>query len=186
MMRKGGCYFPYAYMDGYTVLALPYAGWKYFMYLILPDKDLASAASALSNTPWEQIIAEFHNDAIVSLRLPKFEVENRYTLKENLKALGIKRAFADNGPAEFYDMFEARPDTYFWINEVYQKSRLSVTEWGTEAASVTVVDMGEATSAGPGENEPKRLDFFCDQPFFFVIGEATSGVILFEGAYTGK
>lgn len=100
--------------------------------------------------------------------------------------ISIKRAFADNGPAEFYDMFEARPDTYFWINEVYQKSRLSVTEWGTEAASVTVVDMGEATSAGPGENEPKRLDFFCDHPFFFVIGEATSGVILFEGAYTGK
>ena len=87
------------------------------------------------------------------------------------------------GTAEFNSMFE-KSGYYFWIGSVIQKARISVAEWGTEAAAVTVVMMcGE--SAGPGE-EPKRVYFYADHPFLFVIGEATSGTILFEGAYTGK
>ena len=83
-------------------------------------------------------------------------------------------------------MFQPKEQHYdYWIEKVIQKARISVSEWGTEAAAVTVVAMDGATSAGPGE-EPKRVYFYADHPFVFLIGEATSGAILFEGAYTGK
>lgn len=42
------------------------------------------------------------------------------------------------------------------------------------------------TSDFPVGEEPKRVQFYADHPFLFMIGESTSGVILFEGAYTGK
>jgi len=188
MMRHGGSYFRYAQRDGYLVVAVPYANWKYYMYIILPEEgnSLASVAASLASTPWEEITSGMSRDAEVYLKLPRFEAENRYKLKETLKALGMEKAFLDNGDAQFDRMFEAEKGTWFWIEEVIQKNRISVAEWGTEAASVTVVDMGWASSVGPGEEEPKRIYCYCDHPFLFVIGEATSGTILFEGAYMGK
>ena len=67
---------------------------------------------------------------------------------------------------------------YYWISKVIQKSRIAVSEWGTEAGSVTVVEMDGAMDAGPS---PKQVYFYADHPFVFVIGEETSGTILFEG-----
>ena len=175
----------YAEMDGYKVLALPYAGGKFFMYILLPDSnDLGGLVSKLKGVSWESILASLKNDAEVYVKLPKFEVENKFYLKKDLVALGVKRAF-QTGVAQFDKMFSPQEMDYdYWIEEVIQKSRISITEWGTEAAAVTVVEMG-ATSAGPGE-QPKRVNFYADHPFAFLIGEATSGTILFEGAYTGR
>jgi serpin B len=75
-------------------------------------------------------------------------------------------------------MFENKDGYYYWISKVIQKSRIAVSEWGTEAGSVTVVEMDGAMDAGPG---PKQVYFYADHPFVFVIGEETSGTILFEG-----
>ena len=176
-------YHRYAEMDGYKVLALPYAGSKYYMYILLPDdNNLDALVKKLPNISWKTILSSFKNDAEVYVKLPKFDIENKFELNDALKALGMQRPFVP-GTAEFNSMFE-KSGYYFWIGSVIQKARISVAEWGTEAAAVTVVMMcGE--SAGPGE-EPKRVYFYADPPFLFVIGEATSGTILFEGAYTGK
>ena len=77
-------------------------------------------------------------------------------------------------------MFKPKPGCYYWISKVIQKSRIAVSEWGTEAGSVTIVEMDWATDAGP-ESKPKQLYFYVNHPFVFVIGEKTSGTILFEG-----
>ena len=87
--------------------------------------------------------------------------------------------------AEFDRMFAPKPGYVYWIEKVIQKARISVAEWGTEAAAVTVVEMDGKNAMGPGE-EPKRINFFADHPFVYLIGEATSGTILFEGVYSGK
>ena len=121
---------------------------------------------------------------LITFKLPKFEIENKIYLKETLDALGVKKAFK-GGDAQFDRMFEPNPGWYYWIEKVIQKAKINVTEWGTEAAAVTVVEMDGATEAGPGQ-EPKRINFFADHPFVYVIGEATSGAILFEGVYSGK
>ena len=177
-------YHRYAEMDGYKVLALPYSDSKFFMYILLPDQNnLQGLIDKLQTTSWNSILSSLKRDAEVYVKLPKFDIENKFNLNQALQALGVKRAFME-GNAQFDRMFD-KPGYYFWIGSVIQKARISVAEWGTEAAAVTVVEMVGATDAGPGE-EPKRVNFYADHPFVFAIGEATSGTILFEGTYTGK
>ena len=184
-MMRNMQYHRYAEMDGFRVLALPYANSKYFMYILLPDENnLEGLLDKLQTVSWSDIQSSFKRDAEVSLKLPKFDIENKFNLKEALQALGVKKAFT-SGVAEFNGMFEPKPGYYYWIEKVIQKARISVAEWGTEAAAVTVVEMVGESSAGPGE-EPKRIDFFADHPFVYLIGESTSGTILFEGVYSGK
>lgn len=185
-MMRNMQYHRYAEMDGFKVLALPYANYKYYMYILLPDQnDLDGLLNKLQTVSWSDIQSQFKQDAEVYVRLPRFDIENKYTLNGALMALGVKRAF-QAGPAQFDHMFAAKEEHYdYWINSVIQKARISVAEWGTEAAAVTIVAMDGATEAFPGE-EPKRVYFYADHPFVFAIGESTSGTILFEGVYSGK
>jgi serpin B len=180
-------YFQYALMDGFRVLALPYAGGKFFMYILLPDKnDVNGLLGKLQGVSWSEITGSFCRDALVYVKLPKFDIENTFNLNDALKAMGVKRAFGTS--ATFDQMFapKGHESESFYIGKVLQKAKISLAEWGTEAAAVTAVIL-EATSAGPGETpQPKKIYFYADHPFVFVIGESTSGTILFEGVYSGK
>lgn len=183
-MRKTS-YLRYAEMDGYRVLALPYAGGKFFMYILLPDgNDLDGLVKKLPQISWSSILGAFHQDAEVELKLPRFDIENKVYLTDPLQEMGVKKAFKP-GVAEFDHLFQPIDNSYFWIEKVIQKARISVAEWGTEAAAVTVVEVDGKNAVGPGE-EPKKVIFHADHPFLFVLGEATSGTILFEGAFTGR
>lgn len=177
-MMRNTRYHKYAEMDGYKVLVLPYANSKFNMYVLLPDEnDIEGMIEKLQTTSWSDIRANLKQDAEVYVKLPKFNIENKYNLNEALEALGVRKAF-EEGPAEFDRMFENNDGYYYWISKVIQKSRIAVSEWGTEAGSVTVVEMDGAMDAGPS---PKQVYFYADHPFVFVIGEETSGTILFEG-----
>lgn len=175
-MMRNTRYHEYAEMDGYKVLVLPYANGKFNMYVLLPDEnDIEEMIEKLQTTSWSDIRANLKQDAEVHVKLPKFNIENKYNLNEALEALGVRKAFGE-GSAEFDRMFE-KDGYYYWISKVIQKSRIAVSEWGTEAGSVTVVVM-DGAMAGPS---PKQVYFYADHPFVFVIGEETSGTILFEG-----
>lgn len=176
-------YFKYAEMDGYKVVAIPYAGSKYYMYILLPDaNDLDGLMKKLPGISLETICSNFKNDAEVYLKLPKFDIENKYLLNSALASLGLNKPFSPT-EAEFDRIFKDNSSSFF-ISKILQKAKISVTEWGTEAAAVTVVMM-DVASIGPGQ-EPKRINFYADHPFVFLIGESTSGAILFEGTFTGK
>ena len=186
-MMRHTRYHYYALMDGFKVLALPYANYKYYMYILLPDQnDLDGLLDKLQTVSWSEIQSSFQNDAEVYVKLPKFDIENKFNLNDALQNLGVKRAFRDDHSAQFDHMFAPKEEEYwYWINKVIQKARITVAEWGTEAAAVTVVEMVGEGAPGPGE-EPKRIHFYADHPFVFAIGESTSGTILFEGVYAGK
>ena len=148
------------------------------MYVLLPDEnDIEGLLEKLQTTAWSEILGSLKQDAEVHVKLPKFNIENKCNLNDALNALGVNKAF-EAGQAEFDLMFEPKDDYRYWISKVIQKSRIAVSEWGTEAGSVTIVEMDGATDAGPG---PKQVYFYADHPFVFVIGEETSGTILFEG-----
>jgi serpin B len=182
MMRNVSRY-KYAEMDGYKVVAIPYAGCKFYMYILLPDtNDLDGLIGKLQVTSWNDILSGLKQDADVHLKIPKFDIENRFILNDALMSLGVEKAF-DRRSDEFDEMFE-NDDYYYWIEKVIQKSRISVSEWGTEAASVTIVEMGGETAGPP--DELKEIHFYADRPFVFLIGEATSGTILFEGTFTNS
>ena len=177
-MMRNTRYHEYAEMDGYKVLVLPYANRKFNMYILLPDENnIEGLIEKLQTSSWTNILANLKQDAEVHVKLPKFNIENKHNLNDALNGLGVRKAF-EPASAEFNGMFTPKDDYYYWISKVIQKSRISVSEWGTEAGSVTVVEMDGATDAGPG---PKEVFFYADHPFVFIIGEETSGTILFEG-----
>jgi serpin B len=179
-MMRNSRHHQYAIMDGYKVLVLPYAGGKFNMYILLPDEnDIYGLVEKLQTTSWNDILANLKQGADVNVRLPKFSFENKSELSETLMNLGVEKPFQE-GEAEFDMMFEPKP-YYYWISKVIQKSRINVSEWGTEAASVTIVEMVGDLAAPPPQ---ETVNFYADHPFVFIIGEETSGTILFEGIVT--
>ena len=192
MMHTSG-YYNYADFGDFGVLELPYANGKFAMYILLPEGVIAGDQpdtvpnvyqfeNLMKDFPtldWKGIISKMKQRNVI-LSLPKFETSSGYRLNDALEQLGIKRAFTS--AAQFDRMF-ADPTVEACIDMVIQKARISVTEWGTEAAAVTVVGM-KNTSMGPDMDPP--VQFICDHPFAYLIAEKTSGTILFAGAYMGN
>lgn len=180
-MMKSVRYYQYAEMDGYKVLVLPYSQGKYNMYVLLPDEnDINGLIEKIQQTTWSEILANLKQDAEVHVQLPKFEIENKFNMAETLISLGVEKVFQKED-AELDNIFDIKlaQDPKVWIEKIIQQTKISVDERGTEAASVSIEEIG-ATSPGPGE-DPKIIYFHADHPFMFVIGEKTSGTILFEG-----
>jgi serpin B len=82
--------------------------------------------------------------------------------------MGMKLAFTDN--ADFSNI----ADENLFISRVLHNTYIEVTEEGTEAAAVTVVEIGYTSV-------PMIPVFQVNKPFLFVIRENSTGVILFIG-----
>ncbi len=176
----------YGKIGNNAIVELPYAHGKFAMYIILPDlkggNGIERLFSSFTSENFSGALSSMSNDAVVNLRLPKFESENKYELTKMLNTLGIHRAF-DPNRAEFDKLLSHSAIKDFHIGSVIQKARINVAEWGTEAAAVTAVQIGFTSIP----NQPnKEIDFFADHPFVYGIVEKTSGVILFAGVYDGK
>ena len=95
-----------------------------------------------------------------------------------LGSLGVRRIF-DDSQAQFGPMFET-DRSGFYVSRVLQKAKISLAEWGTEAAAVTSVEVTEK-----GAPEPD-LTFNADHPFVYVIaGSDADTPILFGGVFAG-
>ena len=103
-------------------------------------------------------------------KLPRFELEWERKLNDDLKALGMIDAF-DGFAADFTPMYAAARDVGLHVANVKQKTFLKVDEEGTEAAAVTVVEMG-VTSCCAGPREIR-----ADRPFFLAIRERLGEVL---------
>ena len=154
---------------GYSVAELPYGGGAYAMTIVLPD-DPAGAASlsrTLTEEQWNGWLQAMDSTS-TWISIPKWTLEQEYTLNDVLKALGMAIAFAPLD-ADFSNM---APGLQAFISRVKHKTFIQVDEEGTEAAAVTSVEVG-VTSAPPS--------FVADHPFVYAIRERLSGTILFIG-----
>ena len=161
--------------EGFQMVGLPYGNSAYQMVVMLPDKGkkLSDMASALTGETFSSMRM---SKKTVSIKLPKFETENKIELNEILQALGMQLAFT--GGADFSAMAEDP----LYVSRVFQKAKIKVDEKGTEAAAVTVIDMKE-TAYFPGSEIP---EFHATRPFMYLIRETSTGAILFMGRYDGK
>ena len=65
-----------------------------------------------------------------------------------------------------------------YLDEVVQRARIKVDEKGVEAAAATVASV----SLGFEPDPPKPVPFIVDRPFFFLIRDHETGLILFMGS----
>lgn len=164
----------YSEYDGFRMVRLPYGNGAFSMDVVLPGKDEDfGKAVARFNAATLQGLDGSMGYALVNLKLPKFTFSYDTDLVDVLKSLGMKVPFTVNAD------FSAMAEKSLMISMVRQKTFIDVNEKGTEAAAVTVIGM-VATSVGPAP-EPKRVEFFADRPFLFVIREKSSGAVIFVG-----
>jgi len=175
--------FNYADAGELQILELPYKGEEISMLILLPkqgeDYDFETGERIVSDYNLEDIEfsvekleeykSQMQETKLDSISLPKFEFETKYTLNENLKALGMPLAF-DAGNADFSGMTTAEK---IWIDFVIHQAYVKVDEKGTEAAAATAVGM-------VGSAMPRNI-FRADHPFIFIIQQKETGNILFMG-----
>ena len=181
--------------DTYSAVIIPYGSGLWNMTVLLPEEGKTTddvikevvESSVLNNHGWCLTGINTFQGYEVDLKLPRFETSSdtdKLDIKDGLVGLmqkmSIKLAF-DSYFAEIPNMCEAP----VFIAMMRQKAKIKVNEEGSEAAVVTVAGMMEKTSIGPGPQEYPKATFYANHPFVYVISEASSGVILFVGKFTG-
>jgi serine protease inhibitor len=159
--------FYYNETDEYQAVQLPYEDRHLQMTIFLPKKSgaLPHLLAEFSNRAWVTQHPSFFScsEREGTLELPKFKFDYSILLNDTLKKLGIRQAF-DPAAADFSPMGTGPAPVF--ISEVKQKSFVSVTEEGTEAAAATIV---AATYGAEDPNPPKPFEMIVNRPFLFVI-----------------
>ena len=183
----------YLKSNAYSAVIIPYGSGLWNMTVVLPAegkttddviKELAES-SVLNNHGWCDTGGNTFQGYEVDLKLPRFETNSdtdELDIKDGLVGLmqkmGIHLAF-DEDFAQIPNMCNVP----VYIAMMRQKAAIKVNEEGSEAAAVTVAGM-DNMAMGPVEY-PKAT-FHANRPFVYVIREASSGVILCVGKFTGK
>jgi len=160
-------------------LELPYEGDKLSMLILLPKEidgidELENSLTVENLSQWKESLTK-HD--VMTVSIPKFELETDYDLIPPLKNLGLNDAF-DEVNANFSGIAKAEQ---LLITGALHKAYVDVNEEGTEAAAVTAITVG-TTSVEP---DPQPVfTFVADHPFIFVIQENETGHILFIGKMT--
>ncbi|MDR3653973.1 MAG: serpin family protein [Paludibacter sp.] len=156
--------------DAYAqYLDMPYGNKAFSMTVILPldGKTTTDVLNQMTADTWSNLIQNMPTKE-VEVYMPRFKTQNNFLLNDPLKNMGMNLAFTDL--ADFTNIADAS----LMISRIIHDTYIEVNEEGTEAAAVTIIEVG-VTSAHP------TPVFRVNKPFLFVIREKSTGVILFIG-----
>lgn len=141
------------------------------MALLMPkeSRDIPYALS-IADSDYIRKIGEERSPEQVALSMLKFESDGKYVLNNTLQKMGLKKAFEEK--ADFSAMSGTKP---LFISQVMHKTRISITEAGTEAAAATAITM-RTTSI----RAPERVMEF-NRPFIYYIWDTRTKQMLFAG-----
>lgn len=160
----------YASGQNWQAVEMPYVGGEVSMVVLVPDAGKFSDVESKLSGKWVNTVFGELSGQAVKLDFPKFEYESSFSVKDMLKALGMKQAF-EAGVADLSGITEA---TDLFIQDVVHKAFVAVDEEGTEAAAATAVVAG-TTSV------PTFKEVSVDRPFLFMIRDRKTGAIIFTG-----
>jgi serpin B len=154
-----------------------YLGNDLSMLVILPQENNLNKIENIFNkenlTEWKKNMTGKE----VEVTFPKFKFETKYFMAKDLAEMGMPAAFKFSD-SDFSGM---SPTGELYIGEVIHQTFVEVTEYRTEAAAATVVNMNPTSAAPP--TEPPKI-FNADHPFIFIIQQKNTGNILFLGRFT--
>ncbi|XP_004703185.1 serpin B3 [Echinops telfairi] len=178
MMMKQRESFNLAFLDDMQakILEIPYKGEDLSMFVLLPNEvdGLQKIEDTLSVEKFlEWTSPSFMKKTKVDLNLPRFRVEDKYSLSAMMIALGMVDAFSPQD-ADFSGMTGRRN---LVLSKALHKAFVEVNEEGTEAAAATGI---EAVPMSLPYYEP----FHCNHPFVFFIKQKKTNSLLFFGRIT--
>lgn len=144
---------------------------------ILPGEDICSENGdfSLCDIPFETLLESEQYDKSAHIKMPKFVVEDNNSLVSSLKSEGLSSAFEVGSTSDFTKLAL----TDMCISDVIQKTYVDVSEKGTEAAAITVIEM--TNDACAIEEPVEVVDVILDRPFVFMIYDRVNDEILFIG-----
>ena len=160
-------------MEGYQLVALPYAFSSLAMVVALPisnDSEPVLADEIITAMP------QMPMERKVVLVLPRFKFESMYedSLLDALQDLGLTAPFVST-----YGFCDVVENMCLFIDKVIHKTFIEIHDEGTTAAAVSALIAPRAPP--PPEDPPDPVLFLADHPFQFFILDQLSGLVLFEG-----
>ncbi|CAN7936926.1 unnamed protein product [Ixodes hexagonus] len=157
------------------VIELPYYGADYSMVLLLPKrKDGIEELKEEINSEVIGALGKGLKRREVTVFLPRFKLEAEYSLKKQLRSLGIERIFEEDA-----DLSRITSADELRVSELVHKAVVLVNEDGGEAAAATGVAVARRSLYEPHRPEPTVFRF--EHPFLFFIRNTQTGDILFAG-----
>lgn len=160
--------------EGTQVLELPFKGDDITMVLILPrpEKSLAKVEQELTPEVLQEWLDKLEETMLV-VYLPRFRIEDSFSLKEKLEDMGLVDLFSPGKSKLPGIVADSRDDLY--VSNAFHKAFLEVNEEGSEAAASTVIGI-----AGRSLNL-NRVTFRANRPFLVLIREVALNTIIFMG-----
>ncbi|XP_067845723.1 antithrombin-III [Heptranchias perlo] len=160
--------------DKVKVIELPYKGDDVSMVLILPTGD-GTLLEVEKQLEHEKILGWLNRLRVtdVDLSVPRFRVEDTFSLTNKLKQMGLVDLFSPK-KANLAGLVEGtRNDLY--VSDAFHKAYLEVNEEGSEAAAASaVIVMGRSL-------RPSLEVFNANRPFILLIREVAINAIIFMG-----
>ncbi|KAH9371121.1 hypothetical protein HPB48_004490 [Haemaphysalis longicornis] len=146
------------------ILELPYVGDRVDMVIVLPRSR--DGLAEVERKLWRLRLPRK-----VDVYLPKFQLQQAYSLKGALQSLGVRDVFSARD-ANLTGVSSKRP---LALDEVLHKALLDVDEKGTEAVALSSGIVRHSKTPG-GE-----VEFKADHPFLFFIEDVRTQTLLFVG-----
>ena len=160
--------FNYTETADVQVVELPYKGGRYSMVIVLPkENNLNEVEKDVTVENYFRWLSAMNEEELV-ISVPKYKLENKYDMKEDLIEMGMPLAFTPEA-----DLTKLSSVQGLFIENVVHQAYVEVNEKGTEA--------GAATGASGTYSIPKGVRFIVDHPFLFTIMDRETGLILFLG-----
>lgn len=167
MMSQTGEY-EYFQDENCQAITLPYLDDNISMVIFLPNEQssLSTFQQLLDTHSWLHWQSQFSRRRVY-LNLPSFQIEYEDSLMDDLQKLGLGIALSSG--ADYLNIC----NTQIAISAIKHKAFMEVNEEGTEAAGTTGVLMQRIVGG--------TSSMVINRPFFCVIKNNQTGVILFMG-----
>ena len=164
--------------DIFSILCLPYgSGSNWQMMVMLPNegKNVDDIINSLTITPWETQWSKNRDCYEVDIKMPRFSTVSDIVLNEIIAQMGATLMFSE---AANFSMMTEKGESIM-VSLLKQKAAIEVSEEGTKASAVT------AAMAETALPHTKKIDFYANRPFVYIIREASSGATFFIGTFRG-
>ena len=166
--------------DGFKWIQIPYVGEHFDLEVFVPESghtlhELTQGEKLRTILERnEEFFSKEQSSGFISLSIPRFSLFFGESLVQSLVDMGTGCLFKSD--ADFSNMTNSSESRI--VSDVIHNVRLSLNEFGTEAASATLVL--RKTGKLPKKEQTPKL-FRIDRPFFFIVRHRESGLILFIG-----
>ncbi|MDE6217663.1 MAG: hypothetical protein K2F64_01535, partial [Muribaculaceae bacterium] len=174
-MMKADFFISYVKASDATMITLPMGGDKdapkFSMSFILPEEGTAikDFVERFTYGRYAELVQDSKRK-LIALSLPKFKVEQGFSLKDVLKKRGMVNPF-DQEKAEFGGVFSK--ERGICLSDIKQNVFFEIDEDGAKGAAATHTGMTIIPDL------PTELSF--DRPFVYLLTENATGAVVFVG-----